>query len=129
MHQWFGHVRDYEIDMQGVVNNAQYLHYFEHARHTMLREYGIDFADWHCRKLDFVLVEANLLYKKPLRSGNEFSIATTMKQQGRVRLHIQQLLYNSQNELMTTGNFMATCIDTQRGKACLPAELLMLLNR
>ena len=26
-------VRDYEVDSQGIVNNANYLHYLEHTRH------------------------------------------------------------------------------------------------
>ena len=26
-------VRDYEIDAEGIVNNANYLHYLEHTRH------------------------------------------------------------------------------------------------
>ena len=26
-------VRDYECDIQGIVNNANYLHYTEHTRH------------------------------------------------------------------------------------------------
>ena len=37
-------VRDYECDLQGIVNNANYQHYLEHARHLYLRELGIDFS-------------------------------------------------------------------------------------
>jgi len=37
-------VRDYECDLQGIVNNAVYLHYLEHTRHEFLKQSGIDFG-------------------------------------------------------------------------------------
>ena len=33
-------VRDYEIDSEGIVNNANYLHYLEHARHRFCDHAG-----------------------------------------------------------------------------------------
>ena len=37
-------VRDYECDLQGIVNNANYQHYLEHTRHEFLTSVGITIA-------------------------------------------------------------------------------------
>lgn len=47
-------VRDYECDLQGIVNNANYQHYIEHTRHEFLLSKGISFADLHARGIDAV---------------------------------------------------------------------------
>ena len=38
-------VRDYECDMEGIVNNANYQHYLEHTRHEFLAASGIPFIE------------------------------------------------------------------------------------
>ena len=40
-------VRDYECDLQGIVNNANYQHYLEHTRHEFLLTTGVSFAELH----------------------------------------------------------------------------------
>jgi acyl-CoA thioester hydrolase len=40
-------VRDYECDLQGIVNNANYQHYLEHARHEYLLSEGLSFTKFH----------------------------------------------------------------------------------
>jgi hypothetical protein len=40
-------VRDYECDLQGVVNNANYQHYLEHTRHEFLESLGENFGAMH----------------------------------------------------------------------------------
>ncbi len=37
-------VRDYELDSEGIVNNAIYLHYLEHTRHAFVKQEGIPFG-------------------------------------------------------------------------------------
>mgnify|MGYP005695630351 FL=1 len=49
-------VRDYECDLQGIVNNAVYQNYLEHARHQFLRSCGFDFAQLHREGHDLSLI-------------------------------------------------------------------------
>ena len=53
-------VRDYECDLQGIVNNAVYQQYLEHARHQYLRARQIDFAQLAACGIYLVLVRAQL---------------------------------------------------------------------
>lgn len=53
-------VRDYECDIQGIVNNANYLHYFEVCRHEYIESRGVEFADLHRRGIDVVVAQAEI---------------------------------------------------------------------
>ena len=64
-------VRDYECDIEGIVNNANYLHYAEHTRHLFLKQCGLSFAEMHRRGIDAVVARMNLQYKTPLRCDDE----------------------------------------------------------
>lgn len=65
-------VRDYECDLQGIVNNANYQHYIEHTRHEFLASTGISFAGLHEQGIDPVVARLNMAFKTPLKSGDEF---------------------------------------------------------
>ena len=45
-------VRDYQCDMQGIVNNAVYPSYIEHARHEFLKVMGLDFSGLTRRRIN-----------------------------------------------------------------------------
>lgn len=62
-------VRDYECDLQGIVNNANYQHYLEHTRHEFLTSVGVSFAALHEQGVDPVVARINMAFKTPLRSG------------------------------------------------------------
>ena len=65
-------VRDYECDLQGIVNNANYQHYMEHTRHEFLLHAGLNFATLHDQGIDAVVARLSMAFKTPLRSGDEF---------------------------------------------------------
>ena len=68
-------VRDYECDLQGVVNNANYQHYLEHARHEFLISKGINFVKLHEEGIDLIVTKVEIDYKYPLRSRDKFFVS------------------------------------------------------
>ena len=75
-------VRDYECDIEGIVNNANYLHYMEHTRHLFLKECGLSFAEMHNKGVDAVVARMNLQYKVPLKCDDEFFSRLWLEKQG-----------------------------------------------
>lgn len=75
-------VRDYECDLQGIVNNANYQHYIEHTRHEFLLANGVSFAQLHQQGVDAVVARLNMAFKTPLRSGDEFVSRLNVKKEG-----------------------------------------------
>lgn len=87
-------VRDYECDLQGIVNNANYQHYLEHARHEFLLERGISFAQMHEDGVDAVVARINMEFKTPLRSRDEYVCKLDVKKEG-VRIVFYQEIYRA----------------------------------
>lgn len=90
-------VRDYECDIEGIVNNANYLHYMEHTRHLFLKECGLSFADMHAKGVDAVVARMNLQFKSPLRCDDEFISRLALKKEG-IRYVFYQDIYRASDE-------------------------------
>jgi acyl-CoA thioester hydrolase len=86
-------VRDYECDLQGIVNNATYQNYLEHTRHEFLQSKGIDFAAYHDEGVDLVLIKAEIEYKKSLLPGDVFKVTLRLEQVGRLKFIFHQEIY------------------------------------
>jgi len=85
--------RDYECDLQGIVNNAVYQNYLEHARHELLRTVSLDFVNLHEAGIDPVLIKAEIEYKTSLRSRDRFIVGTDVVLEDRVRAIFKQDIY------------------------------------
>lgn len=118
-------VRDYECDMQGIVNNAVYQNYLEHARHQFLRSRGVDFAVLTAEGMDLVLVRAELDYKRSLRSGDRFEVDVRCESSpGKVRHVFLQDVRKDDGAAILSARMTWTVVDRRRGRPCAPADLL-----
>ena len=91
-------VRDYECDVQGIVNNSVYQNYLEHARHKFLLQEGVDFLQLAQQGINLVVVRIEIDYKTPLRPGDNFVIASKVKRQSRLRFIFEQDIFILQSE-------------------------------
>lgn len=86
-------VRDYECDLQGIVNNAVYLNYLEHTRHQYLLSEKIDFAKLHTEGIDLVVSRIEIDYKFSLSSDDIFVVKLNTQKEGHLRLVFEQDIF------------------------------------
>ena len=104
-------VRDYECDLQGIVNNAVYQHYLEHARHEYLNSRGLDFAELTALGVIIVVIRAELDYKQALRPGDRFSVSVSAKKLGRLKVVFDQEIRRlTDDELMLEAKITAVSL-------------------
>lgn len=85
-------VRDYECDIQGIVNNANYQHYIEHARHEYIKTLGFNFTELHEQGVDMVVAKLEMAFKTPLKSNDKFMVTVTLKKEGIRWIFLQDIL-------------------------------------
>ncbi|MBQ8046836.1 MAG: acyl-CoA thioesterase [Prevotella sp.] len=103
-------VRDYECDIQGIVNNANYLHYLEHTRHLFLKSRGLSFADMHAKGVDAVVARMNLQYKNPLKCDDEFLSCLNVSKEGLRYIFTQDLYRAADNRLCLRAKIELVCL-------------------
>ncbi len=115
-------VRDYECDLQGIVNNSVYQNYLEHTRHEFIKTKGFDFAELHNEGIDCVVARVEMEFKNSLKSGDEFAVRLNVKKEGRVKIVFYQDVYRkTDNKLMLKGRVTSVCI--VNGKLSAPEEM------
>jgi acyl-CoA thioester hydrolase len=120
-------VRDYELDMQGVVNNAVYQNYLEHARHEFLKARGIDFAEVTRSGINLVVTRIEIDYIASLMSGDRFDVTVSMHQVSRVRFGFnQEIVRHKDGKVVLRALVIGTALDS-RGRPHAADFLLSLL--
>ncbi len=120
-------VRDYECDMQGIVNNAIYQHYLEHARHEYLQSKGLSFAELTRQGIIVVVIRAELDYKGSLHAGEEFTVSVCARQVSRVKFAFSQEIRRKENGELTVQAVITATSLNERKRPYFPAELSAIL--
>jgi acyl-CoA thioester hydrolase len=108
-------VRDYECDIQGIVNNANYQHYLEHCRHQFLQRADLNFRQLHNDGIDGVVIKAEIEYKYPLRPNDDFFVRLKMGRQGKLRLIFdQEISRKSDEKLMVKARITSVLLKNNR---------------
>ena len=127
-HQLNFRVRDYECDMQGVVNNGVYQNYLEHARHDLLLKKGIDFAEMTADGIHLMVVRAELDYRQSLKSNDVFLVCTNLERISKLRFAFLQDIYRSSDQkLMLQAKIIGTSIN-RSGRPFLAEEIAKLFH-
>ena len=90
-------VRDYECDIQGIVNNANYQHYLEHTRHEFLSTNNVSFSELHLHGIDAVVSRVEIQYKSPLHPDDAFVSCLNVQKQGVKYVFNQAIFRKSDN--------------------------------
>ena len=109
-------VRDYECDLQGIVNNANYQHYIEHTRHEFLTSTGISFAKLHEEGIDPVVARLTMAFKTPLKSGDEFVSKLYLKKEGIKYIFYQDIFRKADNKPVLKSTVETVCV--VNGRLC-----------
>ncbi|AWY02433.1 4-hydroxybenzoyl-CoA thioesterase [Marinomonas primoryensis] len=121
-------VRDYECDLQGIVNNAVYQNYLEHARHQFIKSRGLDFSEITKQGIQLVLIKAELEYKRSLQSGDHFYVQTRIERTSKLKLTFYQKVYRTRDEQLMLNAIMTVTSTTKEGRPIVFEQADLLLD-
>ncbi|NDV46542.1 acyl-CoA thioesterase [Paludibacter sp. 221] len=107
-------VRDYECDLQGIVNNSVYQNYLEHTRHEFLLENNVSFSDLHNQGIDAVVARVQISYKNSLRPKDTLVSKLYVKKEGVKYVFHQAIFRKSDDKLCIKAKVES--VVTQGGK-------------
>ncbi|MCK9344079.1 MAG: acyl-CoA thioesterase [Massilibacteroides sp.] len=107
-------VRDYECDLQGVVNNANYQHYMEHTRHEFLVSLGDNFDAMHQQGIDAFVSRVDIRYKHSLHSGDTF-ISCLNVHKDKFKLVFEQDIYKKADGILVSKGIVESVV-VDKGK-------------
>ncbi len=104
-------VRDYELDSEGIVNNAVYLNYLEHTRHAFVKQEGIPFGSLTSDGLVPVVRRMTIDYHVPLRTGDVMLSRLWVERQGARFIFYQDIYKKGDGALAVSAVVTIVCME------------------
>ncbi|NIZ47543.1 thioesterase family protein [Entomospira nematocerorum] len=121
-------VRTYECDYANVVNNANYLHFFEQARHLFTLQYGIDTVKLAADGVITVVAKIDIKFIRSLQVNDFFTVHTRIKEHSPIRVIFEQTIYKDADPQQPITQAVSTIACVINGKpAPFPNEIFGVL--
>jgi len=120
-------VRDYECDLQGIVNNSVYQNYLEHTRHEFLDSVGVNFKELFDKNIVAVVARIDLAYKTPLKSNDRFVVRLRVEHKGIKYMFYQDIYRLPDEKLCLKGTVTTTTL--VNGKLAVCNELAQAITK
>ena len=103
-------VRDYETDSQGIVNNANYLHYLEITRHDFCEAAGTSFRAMQEDGLDPVVRKIEIEYLHSLTMGDTMRSCLRLTRRGAKFVFCQDIFSAATGEQVVHADVTVVCL-------------------
>jgi acyl-CoA thioester hydrolase len=115
-------VRTYECDAYGHVNNANYLHYLEYARHEYLKAIGFDYAGCVARGYGLYVTRAEIDFRHPAFFDDRLTIESEAVKKGVVSGTLAQTIRHD-DTVVATARISWAFVDSAGKPTRIPADL------
>lgn len=118
-------VRDNELDVQGVVNNANYYIYMAHARHKFAEKIGLNFVEMAKQGQNLFLISSHIEFKNSLKNNEKFKVVSNIVLESKIKFAFNQQIINNNNLMIASGYNICVCIDeNNKRKPYIPKQIL-----
>ena len=118
-----------DTDCGNVVYYANHLKYMERSRTELLRERGIDLAEYHARGFLFAVAEAHVNYKAPARYNDILDVESTISALTAASMTFTTVIRRAGEERpLAVGEVRVACINLEGRPVKIPDEIRKILE-
>lgn len=111
-----------DLDFMGHVNNARYMSLLEEARWELAIQNGFGLEDIKTHGIGFVVLRADLQFKKELKNRENIQIETSFSPQPAKVMTMQQIIRKEDGSVACVGDITYGVMDIRTRKLVPPPE-------